>query len=359
MGNITKSFPNTQEMIDVFTGKKPGTGYARYFYREERVLEEKFAEYTGASAAALFNCGMAAITSIVRAFAFSKGKILASNVLYSKTMDFLRRIKAEEGVGVDFYSPTSRNFYMVAGFYPVKIIFVEVIGNGFKMPVVDLPRLMKIIKDKKDNGKKTILVIDNTFLTPALLKIIDLARKYGISDRVIVVESGTKYYQLGADDITLGLTYGSKTLIKKIKEIRATDGTYLPPLCLQAIPENIFQKQPHIMREHSSKAWHLVQQLEKYKGRQIEKINYPLSDKILRYGCGGLFYFSLKGGPRAVVKFCDSLKNCKRGGSFGHPDTWVIPFGALQNNGVVRVAVGWEQSLDEMIEDFKQALEKL
>lgn len=343
-------------MKDVFLGNLPGTAYARYFYQEEKEWEVRLATYTGADGAALFNSGMAAITTIARTLDFrSWDKLIISNCLYSQTSEFFRLLRDEEGIDVEFYGPTDEAFYQAASGSDVKLIFTEVIGNGFNMPVVDLQRLMCAIE-----RNKAILVVDNTFLTPALYHVMPLAFAMDVKERVIGVESGTKYYQLGADEITLGLAYGPKDLIQKIRERRAILGTYLQPLCLSAIPDDIKMRQYKVMRQHSDKAQLLSKFLrDTYIESVVEEVIYPEAKNFLVEGCGGVFYFSLKGGPAVVEKFCDALQKCKIGGSFGHPDTWVIPIGLLQDNGVVRVAVGWQQPIEEVIEDFKQALEKL
>lgn len=349
MGLITGSFKTSREFVDVFSREKPGTIYARYFYREEQEFEEKLAAYCGAKDAALFNSGMAAITTVVRSLGIKQGdKVVVSDCLYSKTIEFFEDLRRKEGVRVNFFNPTSEVFYQAAANPDTKLIFTEVIGNGFEMPVTDLTRLMEGVK-----GHKTTLMIDNTFLTPALLKVMVLAGSHGVPDQVVVVESGTKYYQLGADEVTLGLAYGQKEIIGQVKEARVTLGTYLQPRCLEAIPADIFVSLERTIRAHSVNAMQLMSFLYKY-GLAVDQIHYPHS--MTRFDVGGVLYFSLKGGPEAVETFCDSLQKCKIGGSFGHPETWVLPLGMLRGNGIVRVAVGWQQPIEEVISDFRQAL---
>lgn len=349
MGLITGSFKTSREFVDVFSKEKSGTIYARYFYREEQEFEEKLAVYCGAEDAALFNSGMAAITTTVRSLGVKRDEVVvASDCLYSKTIDFFEDLRRKEGVRVNFFNPTSEAFYQAAANPDTKLIFTEVIGNGFEMPVADLTRLMEGVK-----GHKTTLMIDNTFLTPALMKVVVLADSRGVPDQVVVVESGTKYYQLGADEVTLGLAYGQKDIIGQVKEARATLGTYLQPKCLEAIPADIFVSLERTIRVHSANATQLMSFLSFY-GLAVDQVRYP--HDTTRVGAGGVLYFSLKGGPAAVEKFCDFLQKCKIGGSFGHPETWVLPLGMLRGNGIVRVAVGWQQPIEEVISDFRQAL---
>lgn len=357
MGNISGSFNSCQDALDVLTGvRKDMLFYARSGYPELENTENMIAQYTLAEDAALFNSGMACIRTTVDAIlAMSEGsRILVSNCLYTHTAKLFEALNREGKIKVETYSPTSSTFFNIAGTDGVKMIFVEAIGNGPKMPVVNLPMLMSTIK-----GKKTILVVDWTFLSPGLGKVMSLAKKYGVSDRVIAVESGTKYW-LCNDQITLGLAYGPKQLIQVIKERRRMDGTYLQPVCLPFIPPDVFQRQYQIMREHSRNTRMLVMALKRHLETTVSEINYPEdSNGFIYEGAGGVFYFSLKGGPPAVGKFCDSLRQCKRGASFGHPDTWIFPLGLLQNDGFIRVAVGWQQSISEVIRDFEQALAEI
>jgi len=348
---ITKVHRCTADLVKAYV-KKSDEIYARYFYQEEIKQEGVLAEYAGSEAAALFNCGMAAITTTLKALDLS-GPILAST-LYSQSKKFFESLK-EKGLLVQFINPAQYDILSTTS-----LIFLETIGNGFEMSVADIPTIMEMIKETD-----TILIVDNTFLTPCLFNPIEIAKEKRIESKVLMIESGTKYYQAGGDMITAGIVYGPKEKLKRIKELRAILGTYLQPTSLEHFPVEVSRIHQKVMPKHSENALKIAQYLEQHP--KVEKVRYPLlkshpqyelAKKLFPNGCGGVFYFSLKGGPKAVTRFADSLQYCKISGSFGFADTRILPLGALQDNGVLRIAAGFE-NIEKVIKDFKQALKNV
>lgn len=367
---ITKVHRCTADLVKAFTEKTDDI-YARNDYQEELRQKEVLAKYVGSEDAAILNCGMGAITTTIRALGIDgsilvapapyaalegPGLILVSEVLYSRSKEFFEALLKEEAIPIQFINPAQYDWTAMPP--NTSLIFLETIGNGFEMPVADIPTIMEKIKETN-----TLLIIDNTLLTPRLFNPIQIAKEKGVENKVLVIESGTKYYQKGADLITVGIVYGPRKIIEKIRKKRAILGTYLQPSCLADFPIEvgvIFEK---TMPRHSWNALKIAQYLEQHP--KVEKVYYPLLKSHLQYelakklfpdGCGGLFYFSLTG-PGGVTRFADNLPHGYISSSFGFSNTRVLPLGALQNNGIVRVAAGFMDDIgNKVIDDFRKTL---
>ncbi|MFH0951768.1 MAG: PLP-dependent transferase [Patescibacteria group bacterium] len=357
-------FSKTSDLFAAILGETETKVYSRTSYPLCTQAERRLASYAHAEEAALFNSGMAAIAAVMTSIVQGKVKmILASNCLYPKTRVLIEELIGKlMGVELIWSDPAEERFYQMVSYPSIDLVFVEIIGNGPAMPVADIPRLLEIMaKENRDLH----MIVDNTFLTPALYSVMALADEKKVTDRVVVVESGTKYYQYGRDLVHFGMIYGPEDIIREVKKTRTWLGSILPEACLLQVPQNIFsiRGQGRIMVRHSTNAHYLANQLKHEKSGQVISIRYPFGGILNLTSAGGVLFIQLKGGPEAVEQFCDTLKYCKIGTSFGHSYTWVFPWGALPlsgfASGYVRVAVGWEQDINEVIADFQQALARL
>lgn len=370
---ITRDHPSFDSFAAAFRGER-GSFYARYFYEEERELERHLAGCAGSEDAAIFNCGMAAIFTltetlfdILRETGISP-HLRVSDTLYSQTKKYFQGL----GSCVRFVSVTDPGFYRHDPKTELlDIVFTEIIGNGYEMPVADAHGLMKMLCESDQEGKRIFLVMDNTFLTPRLFISfpLELADRYQMADRVIFVESASKYYQRGKDTVTAGVVFGPREIIERVRTRRAMTGTYLQPICLDQLPMYADTLHSDVMPRHSRNALRLARFLERQG--QVREVKYPLlpshpqyklADSMFGDGCGGLFFFKLKGGKEAARRFVDSLRHCRIGGSFGHDTTWVAPYDAVREDdtGIIRVAAGFKRGdFKETKEDFEQALAKV
>jgi cystathionine beta-lyase/cystathionine gamma-synthase len=212
--------------------------------------------------------------------------------------------------------------------------------------------------------KKLSLIIDNTLPSPELLNIFKNIPQDSATD-VVVVESGTKHYQQGEDKVTLGVAYSNNP--KKIEAIRKTRtliGAYLQPSSLKKVPESSLAQMKEKMTRHAENA--LVLATELVASEQMEGVYHPnlpghpdkeLADKFSPQGIVSLFYAELKEmtSEELVRRVYEKGQGkIKIGGSFGHPETWILPLGEK----LFRIAAGSEdkEGFREVVTIFKEAL---
>ena len=218
--------------------------------------------------------------------------------------------------------------------------------------IAELARLVK--HALATSREKCSLIIDNTLPSPTMLKIFD---NTNCAD-TLVVESGTKHFQGGADKITLGMVYGSVDNIQQIRQIRSQLGSFLQPSALEELPDNLTQTMPDIMRAHAKNALSLAHELEHISGITVFHPNvskHPqkgLADDFAPNGLVTVFYVEVRDSQLVLEKIHTLAKNqeVKIGASFGHPETWIASFSPT----VVRVAAGFEQG--EEYEKMKNIL---
>lgn len=246
---------------------------------------------------------------------------------------------------------------------------LEAIANAPSMEVADIERLMEEIK-KLEEEHKIHFIIDNTFLTPLLNDIPEKTKKFWRkgSSPVIVIESATKYYQWGLDNINCGIVYTDNAqYLEQLKKTRAKIGTNLQGKLATFLPELSKKLWALKMKRHSENALLLAKTLEKFSDR-ID-VSYPGLESHRDYktlekeykGAGGIIYLTLKESNNGEEVVDEIKKEARKeevdiniGGSFGHPETWLaaVNLGDKENpQWIIRIAVG-----SENIGDFKKVL---
>ena len=202
-------------------------------------------------------------------------------------------------------------------------------------------------------------MIDNTLPSPKLLNPLETLRNIKIEK--VVIESGTKHYQEGENEITLGLAYSDNIeKMRAIKSRRIELGTYLQPADERKIPDTITETMPEIMKNHAYNALKIAEVLSDIKGFEVSHPNLPahkqndLATIIAPEGVTTLFYITVP--PQITGEtFMEEVKklggdNIGLGSSFGHKKTWLSNYGL--DNRTVRIAAGSEGR-----EQFKKILE--
>lgn len=345
MGLISGAHDSVESLLQAVLepGKAPSHLYARHWHPLVAKYEAEFAKAVGVQGAVLFNSGMAAIASLREARQWGKRPLAISSELYGTTTKLLKPLA--EGV---FHPAQPKGLGMTD-------VFVESLANTFEMPLVNLGGIFMA------TGPGSVVVVDNTLFTPALCDVMKLARGVECSDKVLVVESATKYLQAGADRVTAGIVYGENAdLLAALRKVRQTIGTHLQPSCVQhlVVPGAYLLCR---MQEYSDNAYQLARELRNHPA--VEVVNPPAGRSDVCFG--GLLNFSLKGGEGVAVRFCNSA-GLKISTSFGFDDTRLLPMGAIPeaitgqpSSGRVRVAVGLEDPFGQVIDQLKRALDML
>jgi cystathionine beta-lyase/cystathionine gamma-synthase len=197
------------------------------------------------------------------------------------------------------------------------------------------------------------LVMDNTFLSPALLRPGDLGAD-------IILHSATKYLS-GNGQVQGGIVSGPRHLIEPIRSRSLHFGMALSPFAAWILLAGIHTL--HLrMERHSDNALRLANALANHPA--VQGVNYPgleshpdheLAKALVgsESRCGGMISFSLKGGRESFGPFLDALRLCQIAVSLGDCSTLAWPW---HEGNLVRISTGLED-VDDLLADITQALD--
>lgn len=173
---------------------------------ERRYLRELLASAPGIVHALMTACGMAAITTTLawlRAQGGLRGRVVVGRGVYHETKELV----AEElgGAPVEVDESDTPGLVGALGEEGPIAVFLDTIGNACGMPAPDLGGVLAALGEQ---GRDAWVVIDNTGGSP-LANPLAGSRRDGGRLRVVVIESLTKYAQLGLDRTTAGILVAS------------------------------------------------------------------------------------------------------------------------------------------------------
>lgn len=226
--------------------------------------------------------------------------------------------------------------------------------------ILEVARLTKYLL--KEERTSLTVVLDNTLSSPVLRNPLNEVGEREAT--VVVVESGTKHYQMGKDQITLGVVYSnSAAKLSRIKEKRTEIGTYLQPSSEALLPEQLTTKISEAVKLQATHALALAKLLEGTPG--VTAVHHPnmashkdsdLVQALAPEGITTLFYVIVED----PVRFVEDIKKVagdaiEIGTSFGHEKTRLLP---IPRKGAVRIAAGMEDetAFIRLTESFKEAL---
>ncbi|MFA7286299.1 MAG: PLP-dependent transferase [Patescibacteria group bacterium] len=227
--------------------------------------------------------------------------------------------------------------------------------------VRELERMVKRVTG--DSREKLSVIIDNTLPSPVLINPLQVLKKFNVEK--VIVESGTKHYQEGANEITLGVAYSDNDeKTRAIKTRRIELGTYLQPTDERKIPDSISETMAGKMKNHARNALQLAEALSGITGLEVSHPNLPthkqneLVQELAPEGAVTLFYVTV---PEKITgeQFIQRVKDLAGesvglGSSFGHEKTWLSNYG--MDKRTVRIAAGIEseQDFSNIVHIFKQ-----
>ncbi|MGA2762258.1 MAG: PLP-dependent aspartate aminotransferase family protein [Spirochaetia bacterium] len=189
-GAVTVPIYQTATFCHPGLGKSTGYDYSRTRNPTRQVLEDAIALLEGAARGFAFSSGMAAITTLLLLFK-SGDHLVVTEDLYGGTYRLFQQCFSQYGMSFSYVDTTSPDAVKKAVRPETRAFFIESLTNPL-LKVTDIAGLSAIAKDR---GFLTI--VDNTFLTPYLLRPLDLGAD-------ITMYSGTKYLS-GHNDTVCGL----------------------------------------------------------------------------------------------------------------------------------------------------------
>lgn len=317
----------------LFALKEFGNIYTRIMNPTTDVFEKRVAALEGGAAGLATASGQAAETLIVTTLASAGEEIVSTTSLYGGTYNLFHYTLPRLGIKVRFVDADDFDGLRAAINEKTRAVYTETLGN----PKLDIADVEKLAAIAHENGLP--LVIDNTSVSPALLRpiewgadiVINSATKFlgghGTTIGGIIVDAGKfdwaasgRFKEFtGPDPSYHGLSYteafGPLAFILKarIQGLRDTGAALSPHsafLLLQGI-ETLHLR----MERHSQNALAVARHLEQHPG--VEWVNYPGLDssqyftrakKYLPNGHGALITFGIKGGYEAGKKLIDTLE---------------------------------------------------
>jgi cystathionine beta-lyase/cystathionine gamma-synthase len=364
-GAILTPIVQSTTYVQQAVGQHKGHTYSRASNPTVSALERALGAIEGTLPAVAFNTGMSAISTLFFATVKAGDHVVVGDAVYGGTVRFINLLLAQLGVEASFVD-TSNAAHVRAAIRPTtKLVLIETPAN----PTLKLADVGAIAQVCQELG--VLLAVDNTFMTPVLLRPLDLGAH-------IAVYSTTKYIE--GHNATVGGSLSSRdaALLERFRLIRKTLGSIQAPfeawLTLRGL-----KTLPLRIRQHSRNALKVARFLEQHPA--VVRVNYPglksfpqheLAQKLHGpFGGfhGGMLSFEVKGGVEAGIKVMNSVKLCSLAENLGAVETLIthpvsmthgdVPvaqrLAAGITDGLVRLSVGLEEPAD-IIADLNQAL---
>lgn len=328
-------FNNTQHAANLFALKELGNIYTRIMNPTQDTLEQRVAEIEGGAAALALASGTSGVFySIINVCSTGEEIISASN-LYGGTYTMFECILPQFGIQVKFVDHRDPQNFENAITEKTRGIFIETIGN----PVLEVTDIAAISAVARKHNIP--LIVDATFTTPYLMKSIDLGADivvnsltkwmggHGTGIGGVVVDSGKFNWKdpkfalynepdPSYHDIRWAHDLGDLNPVAFILRMRLVplrnlgacispdnawmflQGLETLPLRMERHCENAM-KVAQFLKTHSKVTW------VRYPGLEDDP-TYPIAEKYLKKGFGGMVVFGIKGGLEAGKTFVDNLK---------------------------------------------------
>jgi cystathionine beta-lyase/cystathionine gamma-synthase len=344
--------------------------YARLSHPNAEIVEDQIVPLeTGAKAAAVFNSGMAAISTFFLTFCAPGSSFIYTTPVYGGTHHLIHQILEPLGIhGISVPSgDTAALTRGIAECKNLRAAFVETPAN----PTLKMTDLAAVSAAARSHPNSPLVAVDNTFMGPTF--------QHPISHQAdLVIYSGTKFLS-GFSDMLAGVIIGrDPELVAGLRGTRAVLGNILQPDECWMLNGRLATVALRMNRQ-SKNAQRIAESLATHE--KIKKMYYPTlfddSDqiRIRNAQCrfpGSLFTFDLHGGKRAAFDFLRRLKITRNAVSLGgveslacHPATTThseMSDEDLQaagiTEGMVRVSVGVEDARD-LLYDFRESLDAL
>jgi methionine-gamma-lyase len=361
-------------------GEELGLIYSRLNNPDLEILEDRLTLWDDAEAAAVFESGMAAISTAVLTFLRPGAILLFTEPVYGGTQHFFRSILPEFGIetravpAVDGTEALAAAARKAAAEGRLAMIYLETPANPTNH-LVDIEAAVSLARELStgtEPGKDRVLVaVDNTFLGP----VFQHPLAHGAD---LVLYSLTKYVG-GHSDLIAGACLGAGELIGAVKGSRTFLGSMASPWTGWLLMRSLETLKLR-MEAQARGAARLADWLRDHP--QVERVFYPgqlqpgdPGHEIFQRQCrsgGGMVSFQVPGGEGAAFRFLNSLELVKLAVSLGgteslaeHPGTMThadVPRDLQERMGItpglVRLSVGVEDP-EDLMADLDQALSKI
>ena len=343
--NATFAFRSAEQIDRFNAGEVPHYIYSRYGNPTVRCLELKLADLEGAEDVLATASGMAAITTVAFHLVAGGGHLVVSDSIYESARDFFRDGIGDYGATATAVDMTDLDAVRAAITADTRALHVEPVSNP-TLRVANIPALAAIAREAG-----LALVVDNTFLSPALYT--------PIADGAdIVLHSATKYLS-GNGSAIGGVVAGRASLIAAVRERLAQLGGIMAPQTAWLLLGGVKTLSLRMARQCDNgmavaevSAGHPAVARVHSPGLATDP-GHALAARMTGGRFGGMVSVRLVEHDRARNVFLDALRIPLKAVSLGDVASLVWPF---DENGVIRLSLGIEETAD-LVADVRQALD--
>ena len=357
---LGKARPAQGESVDLI--------YSRLSHPNAEILEDQIVPLEPeAQAAAVFNSGMAAISTLFLTFCAPGSSFVYTTPLYGGTQHLIHQMLEPLGMhGIPVLAGDTAGLRTaVRAARALRLVFVETPAN----PTLRMTDLADAVGAARAHPDRPLVAVDNTFLGPTFQHPLALGAD-------LAVYSATKYLA-GFSDMLGGVVLGADPdLLAQLRGTRAILGNILQPDECWLLDGRL----PTVglrMNRQSKNAQRIAEALAGHP--RVERIHYPslfaepeqirIRDAQCTYP-GGVLALEVRGGKAAAFEFLRRLRIAKDAVSLGgvetlacHPATTThseMSPDELHRYGIsdalVRISVGIEDWRD-LLAEFRAALD--
>jgi methionine-gamma-lyase len=351
----------------------PGLIYSRLNNPGLEILEDRLTVWDGADAAAVFQSGMAAISTTIFTFARPGDLVVFAEPIYGGTEYLLHEVLPQFGVETACF-PALEGLDGLRRILAegdrqsrLRMIFIETPANPTNA-LMDIEGCVQVARECEAGDRRVVVAVDNTFLGPIYQHPLE-------SGADLVLYSLTKYVG-GHSDLIAGACLGAQGLIDQVKVTRTIFGTMAGPWTSWLLLRSLETLKLRMTAQMKS-AQYVANFLAAHP--KVERVHYlgHLEEgdpqfEIYRKQClgaGGMISFEIRGGEAEAFRFLDHLELIKLAVSLGGTESLAEHPGAMTHSDVppeeqlvmgitpslIRISIGVEHP-EDIIADIDQAL---
>ena len=350
-------------------GEELGLIYSRLNNPDVQILEERLALWDKAESCAVFESGMAAISTVFLAYLKPGDALLYSRPVYGGTDHFINKVLPEYGIEVIPFSASDSydDLVVMTQGRPIRLVYAETPANPTNA-LIDLSMCAKLTQQLSTSDRPVHLAVDNTYMGPLWQHPLD----HGAD---LVLYSATKYIG-GHSDLIAGAVSGSMEAMQPVRTLRTFLGNMASPWTSWMLMRSLETLKVR-MDQQALNAARVADYLKEHP--KVERVYYlgHLTPSDASYEVyqkqlsspGAMVSFDVVGGESGAFAFLDHLKLFHLAVSLGsteslaeHPYTMThadvddqdkIALGISES--LVRLSIGVEHP-DDLIWDMEQAL---
>ena len=372
-------FDSADQGARLFAGEEEGYVYTRLGNPTVLLLEAKMNALEGREvkladpsvrvSSLAFSSGMAAISATLMALCGAGDTVLMGDVVYGATQHLAANVLDRFGIRTVLVNTSDLDAVAAAlEAHPrPKVVFLETPTNP-TLQVTDIAAVSGLVKRA---SPETVVVVDNTFATPALQRPLSLGAD-------VVVHSTTKYLS-GHGTVVGGVLTTTRDDVKDAAYTVIKDvGSSPSPFDAWLVNTGV-KTLPLRMERHCANAMSIARFLDEHD--KVERVYYPglpdspfhaLAARQMGGRFGGMVSFEVVGGLEAGRRLMDDIRIFTLAVSLGCVDSLIqhpasmthacvprsVRLAAGLPDGLVRISVGIEE-VDDLVGALDEALARI